>query len=294
MSGESSAHVWANSPYTGTAKLIHLAIAEIVNEAHQWRYWAGDAFLANMVGCDRATVVRWKARAIADGHLIDHGFDPQTGNKQYVFVMDHPMLQDVTSPGESVGPDVTSTRSDVTSRRVDVTSTRSAPITNQREPKDTNNVDPVIDALCHQLSDAVGEYQGGPSKRPKVTDRWRTDMRLLIERGPAERESPDPVPPERVQSAIAFVFTHLADPGKDGFCWATNIRSPHKLRMKWDSLLDAGRRQVQSIRKRDPLGVAAGIVTVASIMGEDPLANASRQVAAGHLFTIDASAEVSR
>ena len=135
MSAQATEYVWHHSPFKGTAKLVHLAVAEVVNEQHQWRYWGGDQALAAKVGCDRGTVLRWKAKAIAEGYLEEAGFDTQTGNKQYVFLMPKPMLQDATSPGQGAG-DVEGSMlhpatPDVASCRSDVASTRSAPITNQ-------------------------------------------------------------------------------------------------------------------------------------------------------------------
>ena len=145
MSAQATDYVWTNSPFKGTAKLIHLAIAEVVNDAHQWRYWGGDSALAAKVGCDRMTVVRWKAKAIDQGYLTEHGFDPQTGNKQYLFLMPGSMRQDVSSPGHggSCGPPVDKPmRLPVTPmrhpRESHETSTTFTPITNQTEPKEPN------------------------------------------------------------------------------------------------------------------------------------------------------------
>jgi len=97
-------------------------------------------------------------------------------------------------------------------------------------------------ALCERLAVAVGDYAGDPKKRPAITARWNNDMRLLLERGPLGRAKPERISVERVEHCIEFVFSKLAEPGRDGFCWAAQVRSPQALRQHWDQMLDAGRR----------------------------------------------------
>ena len=136
MSRVAEEFVWDHSPYEGTQKLIHLAVAVIVNEAHQWRYWGGDQALADKVGCSRQSVTRWKRSALEDGYLKPNGTDAKTGNKEYLFAMPGTMYQDVASPGQSGVESGT----DATSRRADATSRSSAPLTTKKDRNTTQQL----------------------------------------------------------------------------------------------------------------------------------------------------------
>lgn len=101
----------------------------------------------------------------------------------------------------------------------------------------------AVESLCEILADAVLAHRGGEG-RPTISARWRTDMRLLVERGPLRISDAKPVSPERVRGAIEFVFSELAEPeGRTRFCWADQIRSPGALRDHWAQLLEAGRKK---------------------------------------------------
>lgn len=89
-----------------------------------------------------------------------------------------------------------------------------------------------IESLCQQLADRVEQFRGG--MRPKVTPRWRNDMRLLIEYGP--KDCDDKVTVAKVRVSIDALFTELAEPDKGGFCWAQQVRSPAALRRHWASI----------------------------------------------------------
>lgn len=102
---------------------------------------------------------------------------------------------------------------------------------------DENHVEIV--GLCDALADSVGDFLGSPKKRPKVTDRWIKDMRLLIERGPLGRDAPEPFEVQRIQRCMEILFTKMAEPGRNGFCWAAQVRSPHALREHWDQISGA-------------------------------------------------------
>lgn len=97
-----------------------------------------------------------------------------------------------------------------------------------------------VDALCDQLATAIECHRGGKS-RPKVSAAWKRDMRLLVERGELGVEGAKGHPPEVIARAVAFVFERLADPGRDGFCWADQVQSPGALRRHWPKLADAKR-----------------------------------------------------
>ena len=87
--------------------------------------------------------------------------------------------------------------------------------------------------LCEVLAADIGNHRAGPP--PAVTQRWRTDMRLLLERGPTDQDKPEVIAPERVERAMSVLFTQLAI-RDNGFCWADQIRSPGALREHWHQI----------------------------------------------------------
>lgn len=117
-------------------------------------------------------------------------------------------------------------------------------VTPATEPPENEPSAPVGDdvtRLCDQLAEKVATQQDG--RRPPITERWRTDMRLLLERGPLHQDTPEAVSAEKVGTTIDYVFAHLAEPqGRGGFCWAAQVRSPGALRDHWHQMADAARR----------------------------------------------------
>jgi hypothetical protein len=85
-------------------------------------------------------------------------------------------------------------------------------------PAATVERDPVIEDLCNLLVAKIVE--NGYRPVPNITDAWRRDMRLLVER--------DGRPPDKVRRMIDWV-------SQDEF-WSPNVKSPRKLRAQWDRL----------------------------------------------------------
>ena len=117
------------------------------------------------------------------------------------------------------------------------------------DPPSTNgkvHLDPAVEELCEYLSQRIGKYRGGLSKRPKVTAGWIKDMDLLLRRGALGLAEPRPVSAAVVRRAIAYVFDELAEPeGPKRFCWAANIQCPQKLREKWPSIADEKKKRAE-------------------------------------------------
>lgn len=107
------------------------------------------------------------------------------------------------------------------------------------------NADAV--ALCELLADRVAALRHGA--RPAVTARWLNDMRLLIERGPLHRDTPEPTPPGKIRATVEFIFDEMAEPeGRGAFCWADQIRSPHALRDHWYQMARAAENKLRARR----------------------------------------------
>lgn len=83
--------VFDHSPYVLGQRLIHLAIADVVNDDYDYRVFLGDAKIATKAKVDRKTVSRAKARMIADGYLevIDDRRGPGKFS-EYRFLMPDP------------------------------------------------------------------------------------------------------------------------------------------------------------------------------------------------------------
>lgn len=92
--------------------------------------------------------------------------------------------------------------------------------------------------LCVLLQRYVEQQRG---RRPSVTTRWVKDMGLLLRRGPKHVDGVV-LTADDVRRMIAETFELLAEPGRDGFCWADQIRSPGALRDHWEQLEVALRR----------------------------------------------------
>lgn len=98
MSAKATAYVWENSPYTQTALLVHLAIADVANDDNNNRLWISQQTVARKVRCDRKTVTRAFAKMVEDGYLklIEDNARAQKPNV-YEFMM--PVGHSVPSSG---------------------------------------------------------------------------------------------------------------------------------------------------------------------------------------------------
>jgi hypothetical protein len=69
MSAKALTYVWDHSPYTGTKRVIHIAIADVANEENGNRLWVSQGNIAHKAKCDRKTVTRTFAQMVDDGYL---------------------------------------------------------------------------------------------------------------------------------------------------------------------------------------------------------------------------------
>lgn len=105
---------------------------------------------------------------------------------------------------------------------------------NSRTPAEPDNA-PLrhdVERVCRHLAAVI---EKGGSKKPTITKKWRSDIRLLIDK--------DGITPE--QAIAAIDWAHAND------FWQAHILSPAKLRQKYDTL----RRQAAAEqRKNRPAG----------------------------------------
>lgn len=88
--------------------------------------------------------------------------------------------------------------------------------------------------LAHLLADSVAQRG---SKRPTVTKAWVTDMDRLLRI--------DAHPPDEVERVINWL---TRAPDDVAAFWQPNIRSPRKLRAKWDQMREQHHRQRKPTR----------------------------------------------
>lgn len=94
-----------------------------------------------------------------------------------------------------------------------------------------------VERVCQHLADAV---KANGSKRPHVSERWRTEARRLIDL--------DGRTPDQIIRAIDWCQS-------DAF-WRANVLSMPKLREKYDQLRLAAEREQAHARSADPRGDA--------------------------------------
>lgn len=75
MSAEATGWVWKHSPYSGSQLLVHLAIADVVNDAHDNEFWMSTYKLATKAKVSRSTVTATLSEMVRDQllHILAAG-----------------------------------------------------------------------------------------------------------------------------------------------------------------------------------------------------------------------------
>lgn len=277
MSAQATGWVFAHSPFKGAVFAVHLAIADSVNDQDHYEFWMRQGKLAAKARVSRKAVNDAVSVMIEAGFLV-LVLAKKGGANRYAFLTpsEAPVVYDarsadietirkvsptvttptavpVTSGDNHLSPTVTSPGLDLSLVVTGGVSPTVTPVVTPGDTKpkrtqierktlssasaDTITVDPQVDELCRLLADAVGAR---PKRtRPRVTERWRRDMDLLLRRGPLGVD-PHPVTVQRVRTRIAWVFDGPgAERSSSGFCWADPVRSPDALRRHWERITDA-------------------------------------------------------
>lgn len=101
-----------------------------------------------------------------------------------------------------------------------------APQNHQENP----NLEPAR-ALCDSFADLI---EASGARRPTVTQRWVTDMDRLIRIDGHE--------PDQVMRVLRWLYTSSDEVAQ---FWAPNVRSPAKLRERWDQIAAQVKRRRQ-------------------------------------------------
>ena len=267
MSVQALGWVLDHSPTRGSDRLVLVSIANHAGQEPSddgtWEAWPGVDLIRREAGLDRSrTVQDALARLVAAGALervVNGAPDERIRKDQrpnlYRIVMDHGVTCGVTRCtwcGVTRGAERGDASRPNGVTRDDTTGCRNASPEPSLEPSEEPSVKPTavaasaapleVEALCAHLADRIEAFH--PTRaRPPITAKWRKDMRLLLERGPLRDEHAEAMTPARARASIDAVFDQLAEPtGRDGFCWAAQIRSPHALRDHWVQLATAFHR----------------------------------------------------
>jgi len=239
------AWVWESSRSEGIDRLVLLAIADSASD-HGGDAWPSVGTLADKAKISVRTVQRAVVRLVELGELVVKVNAGKHGVNVYRVVMTpRPAVTPVTeSPRQTDAP----------------TESPPTPVTQSPDPRpsDTRTIlepslpilksissEPAtrsdVEAICTHLADRI---EANGSKRPRITPRWRTAARLLLDH--------DGRTEQQVVKAIDWCQS-------DDF-WRSNILSMPKLREKYDQLrLSAARASPDSKRSTTDDRVAQGL-----------------------------------
>lgn len=239
MSAEATGWVWANSPFDGATRLVHLALADVANDLHDNTVWASQATIAKKTHCVRQTVNASLAELLEQGYLELLTECVGRPNKyRFLFpkvssqatggvVSDDRYLSNLTTGGVVPGD----------------TNPRELNVLTQEELKSLDSeIEIQTDAmrLCSLLADLI---EANGSKRPTVTKAWEVTMDRLMRID--QRSS------EQVEAAIRWSQQHDF--------WSGNVLSPTKLRKHYDAM------RIQARRESGSKTGSKGLATLAAL-----------------------------
>lgn len=103
MSNEALGWVFKHSPYEGTKRVIHLAIADVVNDAYDNKFWMSNENLAAKARCSRAYVNNTLSEMVKSGYLeVVQGNTGRSKTVEYRFIFHDPESVKTVDTLESV------------------------------------------------------------------------------------------------------------------------------------------------------------------------------------------------
>lgn len=108
LSAKAVGWVFENSPYRGHAFVIHLAIADVVNDLHHNEFWMHNANLAAKARCSGTTVRETQRKMLDAGYLIRIG--GETGGRgreagfRFIFLGTQQIPVAFSGPGPGLNP----------------------------------------------------------------------------------------------------------------------------------------------------------------------------------------------
>jgi hypothetical protein len=256
--------VWNSSTSGPTQRLVLLAIADCANDQGTDAYPA-TATLAKKTGLSERGVRKAINGLRSIGELaVEYKAGPR-GCNRYRVLMSDPVPHagnpepDATRHDVHSAPRATSTRHDVPGTRhktsPDPAPGAPEPSMNKPEPKNIMSATepptsktprPDVEHICRHLADRI---EANGSKRPTITDGWRTAARLLLD---ADHRTV-------VQVVAAIDWCQSDD------FWRGNVLSMSKLRTRYDQLRLAAQRANGQRGQRDYNGLMLNEQTIADL-----------------------------
>jgi len=223
VSGEATGYVFRHSTAKGAAFAVHLAIADIANDTHEYRVWVPARALAEKARVNRVTAsrsVRWLTENGYLTRLTPEGNPGRNAAVEYRFLM--------PDPGGACSERLQGACSERLQPLYNQATTKEQDLERKGTKESGTVSDEEVERLCTLLA---GLVEDGGDPRPTVTKAWREECDRMIRldrRSPAEIEAV-----MRWATADAF--------------WGGIISTPKKLRAKFPIL----RRQVKRAMPED-------------------------------------------
>ena len=273
MSIQAVAYALHESPYAGKKQLIHIAIADVVNNDTMVGFISQES-IARAAKCSIEFVRLTVREMIGNGHL-----EIVQEARQHLATVYRMVLPDAIQPPTELGserhqPPTPAPNSDGAEESQPPTLTAQPPTLTAQPPTLIGDFRPIHPSLPSKDMSDVGDADPGPStnRRPTHDDepddetrtlcrlladrldeigvkhgypstRWHRDMRLMRDR--------DGRTPDQIAGAIRWALA-------DGCWWQASIHSPKKLREKFDTLrLQAARPPTRNNTQQQNLNLIA-------------------------------------
>lgn len=251
------AWVYEHSPATGNDRLVLLAIADEADDDGTNAYPSVDR-IAHKARLNKRTTMRCLERLEADGGLIVHRPEKRGRghfNTYMVVMVDRSVKGDRVAPipegqtsaqNGATDPEEKARKGDTKARKgapqgctrptdpqthrpeganAPDSSTQSRVAPAGSTPPEPSSETVEAERLCHLFADLLGARNG--CTRPSVTKAWVVDMERLLRI--------DGRTSEAVERTLRWLDAAADDVAA---FWRPNVRSPDKLRAKWDQMLE--------------------------------------------------------
>lgn len=190
MSNKALGWVFENSPYTGTKLVIHLAVADVVNDAYGNTFWMSNENLAKKCNTARPTVNTVLKEMVEDGFLerLDEDKTGRGKTVQYRFL--YPLVvdgyvQSVSNP-DTLTPQKSVSKSDTLEESVSIPDTLSPESVRKSDtnPIDINPSNNITQeqTVAQEVGKVWNAYVDTIKKCSLPSKRFNNDRRQLIAR----------------------------------------------------------------------------------------------------------------
>lgn len=210
--------------------------------------------LAAMTGLGRSTVAAWLNKLEAGGWLTRTRPPKKSKDERTQYALHAVSSPDAGSPksgpltsglpdsgplkpdtaggsgSDSGSPNAGSPKSGHATTKSSSTKNSSSKRSTRRRSEEPPRVD--VERICQHLADRI---EANGSKRPTITDKWRTEARLLL-------DEPRPIPTD-VGQIVALI-----DWCQNNSFWRSNVMSMPTLRKQYDRLRLAARQEWEKDR----------------------------------------------